>query len=172
MAYARKVFDRIPDPNTSSWNAVFKGYAQSEFHREVVLFYRMKKLDVSPNCFTFPISLKSCWKICTFREGEEVHCFVIKSGFGANAFVGTALIELYSSGRAIEAAYKVFGERVERNVVAWTTNAMINGYILCGDIASVRLAPERDVVLWNTMVVGCIELGNMSCLGTRCWVFV
>ncbi|KAK0595902.1 hypothetical protein LWI29_010945 [Acer saccharum] len=63
---ARKVFDRIPDPNTSSWNAVFKGYAQSEFHREeVVLFRRTKKLDVSPNCFTFPILLKSCWKICT-----------------------------------------------------------------------------------------------------------
>ncbi|TXG49489.1 hypothetical protein EZV62_025364 [Acer yangbiense] len=164
MGYARKVFDRIPHPNTSSWNAMFKGYALSEFHREVVvLFRRMKKLDVSPNCFTFPIVLKSCGKIGAFREGEQVHCFVIKSGFGVNVFVGFSLIELYSSGRVIEAAYKVFGEMVERNVVVWT--AMINGYISCGDIASARclfeLAPERDVVLWNTMVVGYIELANM-----------
>ncbi|KAL5763543.1 hypothetical protein ACOSP7_019807 [Xanthoceras sorbifolium] len=164
MVYARKVFDRIPEPNTTSWNAMIKAYAQCEFHREVVvLFHRMKKLDVSPNCFTFPIVLRSCVKIGTLREGKEVHCFVIKSGFGANAFVGTSLIELYSSGRVIKAAYKVFGEMVERNVVAWT--AMINGYISCGDIASARclfeLAPERDVVLWNTMVVGYIELGNM-----------
>ncbi|KAK3189251.1 hypothetical protein Dsin_028812 [Dipteronia sinensis] len=98
----------------------------------------MKKLDVSPDSFTFPILLKYCGKIGAFIEGEEVHCFVIKSGFGANAFVGTALIELYSSGRVIEAAYKVFGEIVERNVVAWTSNAMINEYISCGDIASVR----------------------------------
>ncbi|KAK2635185.1 hypothetical protein Ddye_029977 [Dipteronia dyeriana] len=98
----------------------------------------MKKLVVSPNCFTFPILLKSCGRIGAFREGEEVHCFVIKSGFGANMFVGTVLIELYSGGRVIEAAYKVFGEIVERNVVAWTANTMINGYISCGDIASVR----------------------------------
>ncbi|KAK0573999.1 hypothetical protein LWI29_016766 [Acer saccharum] len=41
---------------------------------------------------------------------------------------------------------------------------MINGYILCGDIASVRLAPERDVVIlwntmsWNTVLGGCERL--------------
>ncbi|KAL5763545.1 hypothetical protein ACOSP7_019809 [Xanthoceras sorbifolium] len=140
MVYARKVFDRITEPNIASWNAMFKRYAQCEFHRKVVvLFRRMKKLDVSPNCFTFPIVLRS------------LHCFVINSVFGADAFVGTTLIELYSSGRVIEAAYKVFGEMVERNVVAWT--AMINGYISCCDIASARclfeLAFERN------------ELGNM-----------
>lgn len=164
IVHAHKVFDRITDPNTPSWNVMLKGYAQCELHRQVVaLFCRMKQLDSQPNCFTFPIVLKSCVKVGAFREGEQVHCFVIKSGFGANTFVGTALIEFYSSGRIVEAAYKVFGEMVERNVVAWT--AMVNGYILCGDIASARclfeFAPERDVVLWSTIVSGYIELGNM-----------
>ncbi|KAK4591921.1 hypothetical protein RGQ29_016406 [Quercus rubra] len=65
--------------------------------------------------------------------------------------------------KAVREAYKVFGEMVERNVVAWTS--MISGYILCHDMVSARrlfdLAPERDVVLWNTMVSGYIELGDM-----------
>ncbi|KAK4591911.1 hypothetical protein RGQ29_016396 [Quercus rubra] len=165
MAYAHKVFDQIPDPpNIALWNAMFKGYAQNESYREVlVLFSQMKSLDVMPNCFTFPIVLKSCGKITAYVEGQEVQCVAIKGGFRANLFVGTTLIDMYAGGGAVREAYKVFGEMVERNVVAWTL--MISGYILCHDMVSARclfdLAPERDVVLWNTMVSGYIELGDM-----------
>ncbi|GAV89142.1 PPR domain-containing protein/PPR_2 domain-containing protein/PPR_3 domain-containing protein [Cephalotus follicularis] len=164
MACAHKVFDQIPDPNVSLFNAMFRGYAVNGFFREVIiLFKKMKGIDLKPNCYTFPIVLKSCLKINALIEGEEVHCFVIKSGFRANQFVGTALIEMYSSEGPLGDAYKVFGEMLQRNVVAWTS--MINGYILSGDIVSARrlfdLAPERDIVLWNIMVSGYIELGAM-----------
>ncbi|KAL3582145.1 hypothetical protein D5086_016477, partial [Populus alba] len=116
------------------------GYSQNESHKNViVLFRQMKGLDVMPNCFTFPVILKSCVKINALKEGEEVHCFVIKSGFRANPFVATTLIDM--------------------NVIAWT--AMINGYITCCDLVTARrlfdLSPERDIVLWNTMISGYIE---------------
>lgn len=164
MAYAHQVFDQIPDPNFALWNALLRGYAKNESHREVVaLFGRMKSMDIMPNCFTFPVVIKSCGKLSRLVEGEEVHCVVIKGGFRSNPFVGTTLIEMYAAGGVIGAAYKVFGEMFERNVVAWTS--MINGYILCGDMVSAQrlfdLAPERDIVLWNTMVSGYIELGDM-----------
>ncbi|KAJ7943150.1 Pentatricopeptide repeat-containing protein [Quillaja saponaria] len=164
MAYARKLFDQIPDPNTSSWNAMFRGYAQNEYYWQViVLFARMKTVGVIPNCYTFPIILKSCGKVNATREGEEVHTCVIKSDFRSNPFVATTLIDMYSSRGCVGAAYKVFSEMLERNVVAWTT--MIKGYISCHDMVSARrlfdLAPERDIVLWNTVVSGYIELGDM-----------
>ncbi|CAL2232320.1 unnamed protein product [Prunus armeniaca] len=164
MAYAHKVFDGIPDPNFALWNAMFRGYAKNESHREVILLFgRMKNMDIMPNCFTFPVVIKSCGRLKRLVEGEEVHCVVIKGGFRANPYVGTTLIEMYAAGGVIEAAYKVFGEMFERNVVAWTS--MINGYILCGDMVSAQrlfhLAPERDIVLWNTMVSGYIELRDM-----------
>ncbi|KAG6764199.1 hypothetical protein POTOM_031658 [Populus tomentosa] len=160
MESAHKVFDQIPEPNASIWNAMFRGYSQNESHKNViVLFRQMKGLDVMPNCFTFPVILKSCVKINALKEGEEVHCFVIKSGFRANPFVATTLIDMYASGGAIHAAYRVFGEMIERNVIAWT--AMINGYITCCDLVTARrlfdLSPERDIVLWNTMISGYIE---------------
>ncbi|KAJ6350940.1 hypothetical protein OIU78_006957 [Salix suchowensis] len=160
MENAHKVFDQIPEPNVSIWNAMFRGYSQNESHKDViVLFRQMKGFDVTPNCFTFPVILKSCVKINALKEGEELHCFVIKSGFRANPFVATTLIDMYASGWAIHAAYRVFGEMIERNVIAWT--AMINGYITCCDLVTARrlfdLAPERDIVLWNTMISGYIE---------------
>ena len=91
MAYAHKVFDQIPDPpHIALWNAIFKGYAQNDSYREVlVLFSQMKSLDAMPNCFTFPIVLKSCGKINAYVEGQEVQCVAIKGGFRADPFVGT-----------------------------------------------------------------------------------
>ncbi|KAK4765349.1 hypothetical protein SAY86_026439 [Trapa natans] len=166
--HARKVFEHIPSPHASLWNAMFKGYCQSEMYRDVVvLFSYMKGMDIMPNCFTFPIVLKSCGKIGALVEGREVHCLLIKAGFKGNPFIGTSLIDMYSGGREIDSAFKAFSELLDRNVVAWTS--MVNSYISCGDIASARrifdLAPERDIVLWNTMVSGYIEKGDM--LGAR-----
>ncbi|KAI4314055.1 hypothetical protein L6164_026998 [Bauhinia variegata] len=164
MAYARKLFDRIPDPNTAIWNAMLRGYSQTEsFWEVIVLFSQMNSLGAFPNCFTLPIVLKSCGMVDATREGEEFHCFAIKGGFKSNPFVATTLIDMYSSRGFVGDAYKVFQDLPERNVVAWTS--MINAYISCHDMVSARrlfdLAPERDVVLWNTIMSGYIELGEM-----------
>ncbi|XVE89060.1 hypothetical protein DITRI_Ditri19aG0120100 [Diplodiscus trichospermus] len=117
-----------------------------------------------PNCFTFPIVLKSCLKCNALKEGEEVHCVVMKSGFKGDPFVGTTLIEMYSGLRVIGAAYRVFSEMVDGNVVAWTS--IINGFILCHDLVKAQslfdLAPKHDIVLWNTMISGYIGIGDMA----------
>ncbi|KAK3006103.1 hypothetical protein RJ639_017426 [Escallonia herrerae] len=154
----------MPDPNVAPWNTMFKAYVQIESYREVVvLFGQMRSMDVPPNCFTFPIVLKSCGKIMALQEGEEVHCLVLKVGFNSNPYVGTTLLDMYSSAGVIGSAYKVFSEIAVRNVVAWTS--MINGYLLHGDVISARqlfdLAPDRDVVLWNSMVSGYIQCGDI-----------
>ncbi|XP_057962706.1 pentatricopeptide repeat-containing protein At1g08070, chloroplastic [Malania oleifera] len=164
IAYACQMFLQIPNPNVMLWNAMLRGYADNELYKEVIsLFSRMRSADIRPNCFTFPVVLKSCGKVFAIREGKEMHCFSIKLGFRSNSFVGTTLIDMYSGGGEIGSAYKVFGEMLLRNVVTWTS--MVNGYILCRDINSARrlfdLTPERDVILWNTMVSGYIEFGDM-----------
>lgn len=164
MAYARKVFDQIPDRNIALWNAMFRGYSQNDsFWDVIVLFIQMNRVGALPNCFTFPIVLRSCGKVSATMEGEGVHCSVVKGGYKSNPFVATTLIDMYSARGCVGAAYKVFGEMLDRNVVAWTS--MINAYISCHDMVSARrlfdLAPERDIVLWNTVISGYIELGDM-----------
>uniref|UniRef100_A0A9I9CJE5 Pentatricopeptide repeat-containing protein n=1 Tax=Cucumis melo TaxID=3656 RepID=A0A9I9CJE5_CUCME len=150
MAHARHLFDHFLDPKVELWNAIFRGYFHKAFYKEVVfLFGKMKSMGVRPNCFTFPLVLKSCAKIGAFVEGEEIHSEVIKGGFEGNQFVATTLIDVYSAGRAIGSAYKVFVVMLERNIVAWTS--MISGYILCNDTMS-----------WNTMLNGYANNGDVE----------
>ncbi|XP_027342180.1 pentatricopeptide repeat-containing protein At1g08070, chloroplastic [Abrus precatorius] len=143
---------------------MFRGYSQAESHSNVVVLFRhMHRAGALPNCFTFPMVLKSCAKENAVKEGQQVHCVVAKHGFTWSSFVGNALIGMYSSRGSVGDAYKVFGEMHEKNVFAWT--AIISAYVSCCDIVSARrlfeLAPQRDVVLWNTVVAGYIDLGDM-----------
>lgn len=165
MAHARRVLDQIPDPNIAPWNAMFKGYIGNKMYVDaLILFAHMINLNVKLDYFIIPMVLKSCVKLLALRDGEKVHCFVVKVGFKSNPFVGTTLIDLYSSGGMVGYAYKVFSEIGSRNVVTWTS--MIRGYISCREVSSARrlfdLAPERDIVMWNTMVSGYIECGDMG----------
>ncbi|KAK1416139.1 hypothetical protein QVD17_31927 [Tagetes erecta] len=165
MAYARQLFDQIPDPNFAPWNAIIKGYIGNEMYMDVmILFGRMVNSFVKPNYFTIPMVLKSCVKLSALRDGEKVHCFVLKVGFMSNPFVGTTLIDMYSVNGMVSYAYKVFSEIKLRNVVTWTS--MICAYISCGDINCARqlfdLTPERDIVMWNIMVTGYIQCGDMG----------
>ncbi|MED6143686.1 hypothetical protein PIB30_008328 [Stylosanthes scabra] len=164
MGHAQKVFDRMSEPNTASWNTLFRGYSHVEFYWDiVVLFARMNRNGALPNCFTFPMVVKSCAKVNASREGKQVHCLVVKYGFMSNSFVGTSLIDMYSSWGSIGDAYNVFAEIPQKNVVAWT--CIIVAYISFHDMLSARrlfdVAPERDVILWNTIVSGYIEVGDM-----------
>ncbi|KAL2555445.1 Tetratricopeptide repeat (TPR)-like superfamily protein [Forsythia ovata] len=165
VIYTCKVFDQIPNRRiTSLWNAMSKGYLQNDLNNEVVLLFRkMMRENVKPNCYTLPVVLKACGKFLALRECEGVHCVAVKSGFISNTYTGTTLIELYSGKGRVECAFRVFTEMVLRNVIAWT--AMIQAYVANGDMVLARrlfnLAPERDVVMWNRMVSAYIECGDM-----------
>ncbi|KAK3018732.1 hypothetical protein RJ639_003026 [Escallonia herrerae] len=176
----------MPEPTVAPWNTMFKAYVQIESYREVVvLFGQMRSMDVPPNCFTFPIVLKSRGKIMALQEGEEVHCLVLKVGFNSNPYVGTTLLDMYSSAAVIGSAYKVFSEIAVRNVVAWTSmingkttfdlahdrdvvlwNSMVSGYIQCGDIVAARdlfdVMPNRDLMSWNTLLNGYANSGDVG----------
>lgn len=158
------MFDRIPIRNASVYNAIFKGYLDNEkFSDLMVLFSNMICENVRPNTYTFPMVLKSCVRLMALKEGEVVHSLVLKIGFKSNTYVGSTLIDLYSSVGRVRWAYRVFSEMVLRNVVTWTS--MINGCVSNGDLIFARklfdLAPERDVVLWNTMLLAYIDHGDM-----------
>ncbi|CAN1772905.1 Pentatricopeptide repeat-containing protein At2g20540 [Linum perenne] len=155
--YARKLFDEIPYPSVSCWNAMFRGYYQNSSHREViVLFGRMKSLDIMPNSYSFPVVLKSCVKVNALCEGEELHCVVIKSGFKSNPFVGTTLIEMYSSVGDMVRARELFNKMSRRDVISW--NTVLNGYANNGDIEACERffeeMPERNIFSWNGLLGG------------------
>ncbi|CAN4124818.1 unnamed protein product [Withania somnifera] len=110
--------------------------------------------DVRPNCFTFPMVLKSCGKLLALVEGQEVHCVVLKVGF--LSIVDSTLIDVYSIAGRVKCALGY--------VVLW--NRMITGYIECGDMEEARklfdVMPNKDVMSWNTLLNGYANNGDMK----------
>eukprot|EP00268_Persea_americana_P068500 TRINITY_DN9546_c0_g1_i2.p1 TRINITY_DN9546_c0_g1~~TRINITY_DN9546_c0_g1_i2.p1 ORF type:complete len:900 (+),score=157.86 TRINITY_DN9546_c0_g1_i2:411-3110(+) len=159
LDYARQVFDRMPQPDTVSWNAMIFGYtscglvgtAQSIFDRmperdaiswnslisgylengdcwvSVDLFLRMGRTGVRPDRTTFAVVLKSCSALEDYELGIQTHCLAVQTGFDIDVVTGSALVDMYAKCKRVEDSHWFFNEMPERNWVSWS--ALIAGYV-------------------------------------------
>lgn len=163
LSYARKVFDQIPQPNNFSWNTVLSIYSKSGRVVEMNdIFNRMPRRDgVSWNLvisgyvgcglsgkavevykvmvrdgvrdlnrITFSTMLILSSSKGFVGLGKQIHGQVVKCGFDSYVFVGSPLVDMYSKGGLIYDAKRVFENLPERNVVMY--NTMLTGFLRCG----------------------------------------
>ncbi|XP_057828680.2 pentatricopeptide repeat-containing protein At4g18520, chloroplastic [Cryptomeria japonica] len=124
---ARRVFDKISEPNVVSWTAIIRSYVQNKYHEEAInLFSQMQWSCTRADAFTLNSVLTACANLEDLQKGKQVHVYIIKSLPDINVWVGNALITMYSKSGETEYAFKVFERMSKRNVVSWT--AMIAGY--------------------------------------------
>ncbi|KAM1770520.1 hypothetical protein EV1_044942 [Malus domestica] len=123
MNDARKVFDRMLNNNVVSWTAIINGYVQSGKGDEeaIKLFVEMMSGLVLPNHFTFSSILKTSANLLDLRTGEQVHSLAVKSGQVEDAHKSSDVL----CGN-IDAAFLVFNEMDDWNVISWTS--MITGF--------------------------------------------
>ncbi|KAI3805210.1 hypothetical protein L1987_27380 [Smallanthus sonchifolius] len=134
MDYAHLVFLQTQHPNILLYNSMIKGYSLSPpFQMSLNMFHAMKKHGIWPDEFTFAPVLKSCSNLCDVRFGKTIHCQVVSLGFYRFSGVRIGLVEMYVNCGKIKDAYKVFDEM-----------------------------PERNVIVWNLMIRGCCETGNVD----------
>lgn len=86
----------------------------------------MRKTDTEVDNFIIPSVLKACCLIPSTLLGEEVHGFVVKSGFHGDVFVCNALIMMYSDVGNLASARLLFNKTDNKDVVSWST--MIRNY--------------------------------------------
>ncbi|XP_055820265.1 pentatricopeptide repeat-containing protein At4g21065 [Solanum dulcamara] len=141
MCYAQKIFNQIQFPNIFTWNTMIRGYAESENPYPAIEIHN--KMCVAPDTHTYPFVLKAIAKMIDVREGEKVHCIVIKNGFESLVFVQNSLVHFYGAIGQAENAHKVFEEMSDKNLVAW--NSVINGYAL-------NSRPNETLTLFRKMV--------------------
>ncbi|KAF8405127.1 hypothetical protein HHK36_010025 [Tetracentron sinense] len=158
--YVLSVFDRSAEGSSAFlYNTLIRAHTQIDRPEEAfLLFYSMlhDPTPILPDKFTFPSVLKSCAQLLAIEEGEQIHCFLLKTPFASDLFVENSLIHMYARCGKIESACKVFEEMSDRNVVSW--NSMIDGFVKLGDIDSARKLfdemPHRNIVSWNSMISG------------------
>ncbi|XP_051149032.1 pentatricopeptide repeat-containing protein At1g33350 [Andrographis paniculata] len=169
LAYARRIFDNFASPNIYIYTAIVRAYTQVPDHQSALLLFRdmVRENRSKPNHFMFSIILTS-WPEFDTRYGVQlVQAQIVKTGYGGNPVVQTAMLDAYSRwGGHILAARKVFDEMSEKNVVSWT--AMISGYTRAGQMGdAVALFDDmpkgvRDTPVWNCVIAGCVQNGLFS----------
>ncbi|KMT10774.1 hypothetical protein BVRB_5g114300 [Beta vulgaris subsp. vulgaris] len=163
---ACNMFNEMPNPSTTVWNQVIRGYANSETpQKSVELYSRMLEERLVPDEYTFSYVLSACARSSMFREGEQIHGRVLSNGYCSNSFIKTNLINLYlglGDKIGLANAYKVFEEMPDRkDAVTW--NSLLAGHIKCQDFDGARgvfdALPVRTVVAWTAMLRGCAQNG-------------
>jgi pentatricopeptide repeat protein len=93
-----------------------------------------------------------------------IHEEIIRSGFQSDAFVESALIDMYAKCGRIEDACQLFDRMLHRDVVCWT--AMIAAYAQNGNMEEAlnvfQKMPEQNKVSWNAMVAGYLQNGHVD----------
>ncbi|KAJ9559724.1 hypothetical protein OSB04_004884 [Centaurea solstitialis] len=126
LDHARKVFDEMPERNVVSWTALISGYSQHGRCREGCGVFSEMLTEFRPNEFAYASVLTGCDR----GFGRQVHGHALKTCFDAVAFVGNALIGMYSKknddDEGMDHAWMVFESLKVRNLVTW--NSMIDGF--------------------------------------------
>ncbi|KAI4329295.1 hypothetical protein L6164_021578 [Bauhinia variegata] len=163
---ARLVFDKMPNRDRISWNAMIAGYFENgECLEGLTLFSVMLELSVNPDLMTMTSVLTACELLGDERLGRELHGYVLRKEFGKDASVYNSLIKMYSAVGLIEEAEKLFSQTECKDVVSWT--AMISGYensFLPEKSLQTYKMMESEGVLPDEITLASV-LSACSCLG-------
>lgn len=127
MEDARKAFESLFEKNLVSYNTMVDAYAKNLNSEEAFeLLHEIEDTAVGTSAYTFASLLSGASSIGAIGKGEQIHARIIKSGFESNRCIYNALISTYSRCGNVEAAFQVFKEMEDRNVISWTS--MITGF--------------------------------------------
>lgn len=129
---AEYLFNMLPDgKNHVMWTVMITGYSQNgDGFAAMRCFRDMLAKGIESNQFTFPSILTACTAVLSLDFGAQVHGCIVQSGFGANIFVQSALVDMYIKCGDLDSAKKALN------------NMEVD-----------------DAVSWNSMIVGCVRQG-------------
>ncbi|XP_057837432.2 pentatricopeptide repeat-containing protein At1g11290, chloroplastic-like [Cryptomeria japonica] len=166
---AHELFDRMPQRDVFSWNAMIVGYAQNGFAEKALEnFKQMQLAGAKPDSTTFASVLPACAKIGALEWGMDIHKSIKEGGFLSDIVVGNALVDMYSKCGSIDKAHKLFDRMPQRNVVSWTI--MVAGYSQNGcfemaletfkQMQSAGVKP--DLTTFASILPACAKMGALE----------
>lgn len=163
---ARNVFDHLSWKDVVAWSAMIASYAQSaQPYMAFDVLRNMQLDDQKPNEFTYVSLLLACSSLEAMESGESTHAQIIKDGYSANAYLTSALIDLYCKFGKIGHAESVFDDNKTKDYICWSS--MINGYAINGygekvlecfsDMLSCGITP--NAVVFVSVLSACSHCG-------------
>ncbi|KAI3948554.1 hypothetical protein MKW92_039229 [Papaver armeniacum] len=119
---AHGLFDEMPVRDLVSWNSIIAGYAQRGNLPTVMdIFNGMIFQKVVPDKFTIVSLVCSAAKASSLGQGRWVHGWIVRRHMKLDAFLGSALVDMYCKCGGIEAAVAVFKMITVKDVTLWTS---------------------------------------------------
>ena len=141
----RRLFDKVANEKVFLWNLLMNEYAKiGSFRESLSLFKRMRELGIEMNSYTFSCVMKCYAALGRVEEGEGVHGYLLRLGFGSYNTVVNSLIAFYFKSKRVETARKLFDELGDRDVISW--NSMISGYVS-------NCLPDKGLELFKQMLL-------------------
>ncbi|KAL3577349.1 hypothetical protein D5086_022632 [Populus alba] len=148
---ARRFFDKMIDKDCVLWNVMINGYVQcGESDSAIKLFKDMMSSEAKPDSVTFACVLSISCSEAMVEYGRQLHGLVVRSGLDFDPLVGNTLVTVYSKGRQLGDARKLFDMMPQIDLVVW--NRMIGGYVqngfmddasmLCNEMISAGIKPD------------------------------
>ncbi|KAF9611153.1 hypothetical protein IFM89_027239 [Coptis chinensis] len=114
-----------------SWNAFISSYARHGLSEKAIPLFGKMILETTGTELDFSTLLAACANIFALDEGKQTHAYMLRNGFNIDVVTRGALVDMYSKCRCLEYAIKVFEE-----------------------------SSSSDLILWNSMVLGCAHNGK------------
>jgi len=131
LEQARLFFYQMPCRDIVSWNSLVTGYAcRGDFASVKELIVDMVMEKVIPDTVTMISLVSAATESGALDQGRWAHGWVIRMQIKLDAFLGSALIDMYCKCGSIERASRVFKEINKKDVTVWTT--MITGLAFHG----------------------------------------
>lgn len=159
---ARLVFDKMAYRDLVCWSSMISGYANNGYNGETLEFFdAMRGSGVKPHRVGILSVLLACGNLGALRKGEEFHNFVIKTGFGLDILVATAIMDMYAKCGSLGLAHNLFDETKGKDVVCWS--ALISSYGMHGH-------GMKALDLFNQMVEGGVRPNHVTftCVLSAC----
>ncbi|KAA8540981.1 hypothetical protein F0562_024882 [Nyssa sinensis] len=128
---ACQLFEEISKPDLVACNTVIDCHVNCGTYKEALeLLSRMLHSGIGPDEVTFVVTLSACSALGALEFGRKLHSFINQTSFIDIVSVSNSLIDMYAKCGAVEEAYGTFNKMTERNVVSW--NTMIMGLAMHG----------------------------------------
>ncbi|XP_068641265.1 pentatricopeptide repeat-containing protein At3g16610-like [Aristolochia californica] len=117
----------VKEPTLCLQNLLIRHVLDQGMYEDVLSLYRkLQNLYCGSDNYTYPSVIKACTFLSASQTGKEIHCHILRNGYGDNVVLRTALMDSYAKNGNMEAACHVFDGISKRDLVCW--NALLSGY--------------------------------------------